>query len=158
MKLLILISFFFLTNLVFGQIDMNFFIKTTNYATGKKESGVTVKLMEGANTVSTQTTDGSGEVKLLLKAGKKYKVEVSKAGKVSRMLNINVSNVNDELLQGTSKPEGQAQISLFDEQPNVDYSYVKSNPITEFTSTGKTPCCNTTRCWQTKWQRRLRRS
>ena len=132
MKLLILISFFFLTNLVFGQIDMNFFIKTTNYATGKKESGVTVKLMEGANTVSTQTTDGSGEVKLLLKAGKKYKVEVSKAGKVSRMLNINVSNVNDELLQGTSKPEGQAQISLFDEQPNVDYSYVKSNPITEF--------------------------
>ncbi|WP_343633056.1 hypothetical protein [Fluviicola sp.] len=131
-KLLILISFFFLTNLVFGQIDMNFFIKTTNYTTGKKESGVTVKLMEGANTVSTATTDASGEVKLLLKAGKKYKVEVSKAGKVSRLLNINVSNVNDELLQGTSKPEGQAQISLFDEQPNVDYSYVKTNPITEF--------------------------
>lgn len=131
-KLLILISFFFLTNLVFGQIDMNFFIKTTNYTTGKKESGVTVKLMEGANTVSTMTTDASGEVKLLLKAGKKYKVEVSKAGKVSRLLNINVSNVNDELLQGTSKPEGQAQISLFDEQPNVDYSYVKTNPITEF--------------------------
>ena len=131
-KLLILISFFFLTNLVFGQIDMNFFIKTTNYTTGKKESGVTVKLMEGANTVSTATTDASGEVKLLLKAGKKYKVEVSKAGKVSRLLNINVSNVNDELLQGTSKPEGQAQISLFDEQPNVDYSYIKTNPITEF--------------------------
>lgn len=131
-KLLILISFFFLTNLVFGQIDMNFFIKTTNYTTGKKESGVTVKLMEGSSTVSTMTTDASGEVKLLLKAGKKYKVEVSKAGKVSRLLNINVSNVNDELLQGTSKPEGQAQISLFDEQPNVDYSYIKTNPITEF--------------------------
>lgn len=131
-KLLILISFFFLTNLVFGQIEMNFFIKTTNYSTGKKESGVTVKLMEGSNTISTAVTDGSGEVKLLLKAGKKYKVEVSKSGKVSRMLNINVSNVNDELLQGTSKPEGQAQISLFDEQAGVDYSYVKSNPITEF--------------------------
>lgn len=131
-RLLILISFFFLTNLVFGQIDMNFFIKTTNYTTGKKESGVTVKLMEGSSTVSTMTTDASGEVKLLLKAGKKYKVEVSKPGKVSRILNVNVSNVNDELLQGTAKPEGQAQISLFDEQPNVDYSYVKTNPITEF--------------------------
>lgn len=131
-KLLILISFFFLTNLVFGQIDMNFFIKTTNYTTGKKEPGVTVKLMEGSNTVSSQVTDAAGEVKLLLKAGKKYKVEVSKPGKVSRLLNINVSNVNDELLQGTSKPEGQAQISLFDEIQNVDYSYVKSNPITEF--------------------------
>jgi epidermal growth factor receptor substrate 15 len=131
-KLLILISFFFLTNLVFGQMDITFFIKTTNYTTGKKEAGVAVKLLEGANTVSTQTTDASGEVKLMLKAGKKYKVEVSKAGKVSRLLNINVANVNDELLQGTSKPSGQAQISLFDEIANVDYSYVKTNPITEF--------------------------
>nr|WP_294859858.1 hypothetical protein [uncultured Fluviicola sp.] len=131
-KLLILISFFFLTNLVFGQMDITFFIKTTNYTTGKKEAGVAVKLLEGANTVSNQTTDASGEVKLMLKAGKKYKVEVSKAGKVSRMLNINVANVNDELLQGTSKPSGQAQISLFDEIANVDYSYIKTNPITEF--------------------------
>jgi len=131
-KLLILISFFFLTNLVFGQMDITFFIKTTNYTTGKKEAGVAVKLLEGTSTVSNQTTDASGEVKLMLKAGKKYKVEVSKAGKVSRMLNINVANVNDELLQGTSKPSGQAQISLFDEIANVDYSYIKTNPITEF--------------------------
>lgn len=131
-KLLILISFFFLTNWAIGQSDVTFFVKTINYTTRKKEAGVTVKLMEGSSTVTSSVTDGSGEVKFTLKAGKKYKVELSKAGKVSRNFTINVNGIDDELLQGSSKPYGEAEVALFDQQPNIDYSYVQNNPFTEF--------------------------
>lgn len=131
-KLLLLISFFFLTSWVIGQSDVQFFVKTINFTTRKKEAGVTVKLMEGGSTVNSAVTDASGEVKFMLKSGKKYKVEISKPGKVSRNFTINVSGIDDELLQGSSKPYGEAEIALFDEQPNIDYSYVKDNPITEF--------------------------
>lgn len=131
-KLLLLISFFFLTGWVIGQSDVQFFVKTINFTTRKKEAGVTVKLMEGGSTVNSVVTDASGEVKFMLKSGKKYKVEISKPGKVSRNFTINVSKIDDELLQGSSKPYGEAEIALFDEQPNIDYSYVKDNPITEF--------------------------
>ncbi|MDR0802798.1 hypothetical protein [Fluviicola sp.] len=131
-KLLILISFFFLTNWVIGQSDVVFSVRTINYTTRKKEAGVAVKLMEGSTAVASSVTDAAGEVKFSLKAGKKYKVELSKSGKVPRNFTINVSGIDDELLQGSSKPYGEAEIALFDQQPNVDYSYVQNNPITEF--------------------------
>ncbi|MNJ84728.1 Tetratricopeptide repeat protein [compost metagenome] len=131
-KLLLLISFFFLTSWVIGQSDVQFFVKTINFTTKKKEAGVTVKLLEGGSMVTSSVTDASGEIKFTLKSGKKYKVELSKPGKVSRNFTINVSGIDDELLQGSSKPYGEAEIALFDEQPNIDYSYVKENPITEF--------------------------
>ena len=132
MKLLILISFFFLTNWAIGQSDVQFFVKTINYTTRKKEPGVTVTLLEGSTKVTSSVTDASGEVKFTLKSGKKYKVELSKAGKVSRNFTINVSGIDDELLQGSSKPYGEAEVALFDQQQNVDYSYVQNNPFTEF--------------------------
>ncbi|HRP53634.1 MAG TPA: hypothetical protein PLI97_09020, partial [Fluviicola sp.] len=132
LKLVIFLAVFLVTQTVLGQADIPFYVKTANYTTGKKEQGVIVKLMEGSTVISTMTTDAAGEIKLNLKPGKKYKIEVSKAGKVSRSITVNVANVNDELLQGNSKPEGSCQISLFDKTPGIDYSYVETTPITEF--------------------------
>ncbi|ASS48575.1 MAG: hypothetical protein A3D31_07535 [Candidatus Fluviicola riflensis] len=116
---------------VLAQANVEFFVKTINYTTRKKESGVSVKAYEGATEVQSLVSDGSGQVKLQLPGGKKYRVEVSKAGKVTRSITIDIKNVNDELIQG-KPPGGSVEISLFDNNPAVDFSYVTSNPITEF--------------------------
>jgi tetratricopeptide (TPR) repeat protein len=130
---------FGLSNQLFAQSDVNFFLKIANYATSKAESGATVKLYEGSTLVNTLTSSSTGEVALKLKPGKKYKVEITKAGKVMRFFNIDATKVNDELLQGSSKLEGSAKVSIFDNIPGADFSYVTANPFTEFYFDGITP-------------------
>ena len=129
--LLFLLLIFVASPDVLAQANVEFFVKTINYTTRKKESGVSVKAYEGASEVQSLVSDGSGQVKLLLPGGKKYRVEVSKAGKVTRSITIDIKNVNDELIQG-KPPGGSVEISLFDNNPAIDFSYVTSNPITEF--------------------------
>lgn len=132
MKLLILISFFFLANMVFGQGKVPFEVRTLNKATGKKEPGVVVKVYEGSAVTQSFTSDASGSVVIQLDPKKKYKIEVSKGGKVTRFFNVDLKNVDPELTQGTKLPSGSINMSLFDQVPGVDYSYVTSNPATEF--------------------------
>lgn len=131
-KSLLFLSFFLVSSSLMAQVKVPFKVKTLNKATQKKEAGVTVKVYDGATLVNTYTSDGSGEVNLMLDGGKKYKIEVSKSGKVSRNFAINLKNVDDELIQGANAPKGEIDMSLFDQVPNVDYSYVTSNVATEF--------------------------
>ncbi|MDH4473587.1 MAG: hypothetical protein QE487_13340 [Fluviicola sp.] len=124
--------FLFMNTGVFAQAKVPYTIFVKNKITGKKESGVTVTVYEGSSTVSTNVSDGSGTVKLTLDGGKKYKIEFTKAGKVTRFVSVDLKNVTDELLQGSSVPRGELEMSLFDQAPNIDYSYVTSNPATEY--------------------------
>lgn len=130
-RLLLIFLLFFAVNQYATAQNVDFFVKTLNYTTRKKEAGVTVTAYDGASQVQSLMTDASGQAKLQLPAGKKYKVEVSKAGKVTRIFNIDLKNVNDELIQG-NPPDGSVEISMFDDNPAIDFSYVKTNPITEF--------------------------
>ncbi|MBI3239500.1 MAG: hypothetical protein HYZ43_11785, partial [Flavobacteriia bacterium] len=124
--------FLFVNTAVFAQAKVPYTIFVKNKTTGKKESGVTVTVSEAGKTVSTNVSDGSGTIKLTLDGGKKYKIEFTKAGKVTRFVNVDLKNVSDELLQGSAVPRGELEMSLFDQAPNIDYSYVTSNPATEY--------------------------
>ncbi len=123
---------------LFSQ-SVAFQVKTVNYTTTKKEAGVTVKVYDGSSVVNTGTTTGSGEYAFSVPAGKNYKVEVSKSGFVTRFVMLNVTNVNDELIQGTGSVKGQVELKMVNEIPNVDFSYVSQNPTTTFTYDGKNP-------------------
>lgn len=130
--LISIVVFLFMNTGVFAQAKVPYTIFVKNKITGKKESGVTVTVYEGSSTVSTNVSDGSGTLKLTLDGGKKYKIEFTKAGKVTRFVSVDLKNVTDELLQGSSVPRGELEMSLFDQSPNIDYSYVTSNPATEY--------------------------
>jgi tetratricopeptide (TPR) repeat protein len=116
--------------------DVSMQVISTNYTTSKKEPGATVTVYEGSTQVSSTTTNGNGEAVLSLQKGKIYKVVVSKPGKVSRFVNIDTKAVNDELTQGSGPVLGAVRVSLFDEIPDVDFSYVTQNPITTFSYKG----------------------
>ncbi|MFN5417224.1 MAG: hypothetical protein ACK5B9_09220 [Flavobacteriia bacterium] len=111
---------------------LDFDISTTDYATGKKLSNVTVEVYEGTNLVKSIVTPSNGQVKFNLPDGKVYVVFFSKAGKVTRQVKVNGKNIDNETIQGGKNALAYFSVSLFDQVGNIDYSYIEKNPITEF--------------------------
>lgn len=111
-----------------------------DYKTSKKEAGVTIRVYEGSSVVASGVTASNGKAPLMkVPADKIYKVEFSKPGKVTRFIELNTKDIDEELLQSSTAPFLQMEMSLFEEDPNVDFSYVKDNPATEFYFDGKNP-------------------
>lgn len=115
----------------FSQGKVGYYVKVVNKISGKKEPGATVKVYEGSSLTQTVTVPNSAQTVIELNQGKKYKVEVSKEGKVSRFFYVDLTTYSDEAHQG-DPPQGEAEVGLFDKQPGVDYSYIENNEITTF--------------------------
>jgi epidermal growth factor receptor substrate 15 len=121
------------------QVQVDIDVMAKDLKLGKKEAGVTVRVYEGSKVVASGVTAASGKVLLNVPSEKTYKVEISKAGKVTRFATLNTGKIDVELLQGASNPLMYFEVSMFDETPNVDYSYIKNTAITEFYFDGKNP-------------------
>lgn len=124
---------FCLSFLSFSQVECTMEYSLLDYNSGKKLSGVSVDVFDGANSVASGSSPSNGTVKLAVPAGKKYKVVFSKPGKVSRFLYIDSKGINAEDIQGgSSVGTGKIEVKLFDEVQGVDFSHVEKNPFTEF--------------------------
>ncbi len=135
-KILFLLILFFSTT-AFSQLQLELDVLVVDFKTNKKEGGATMKVLDGSTVVGTSSSTSNGKILLKVPAGKVYKIEISKAGKVTRFFTVNSKNIDIELLQGASEPFVRTSVSLFDKTPNVDYSYIESNPITDFYFDGK---------------------
>jgi epidermal growth factor receptor substrate 15 len=120
-----------------AQTDVEVYTTAKNYKTGKKESGVTVTVYDGASVYFTKTTGSNGQVDFKAPIGKTYKVVFSKPGMVTRFALINATKIDVEVIQG--KPQVGFEVSLFEDIPNVDFSPVTNEPFAEFKSDGKNP-------------------
>ncbi len=133
--ILIIFALFFVSG-TFAQLKIPFNVKTFNYATNKKEPGATVTVYDEATVVQTKVSPTSGDIRLNLDSGKKYKIEISKSGKVTRSFIVNLLDINEETMNEESiDPTGEPQVCevyLFDEYPTIDFSYVKTTPGTEY--------------------------
>ncbi|MGV3631137.1 MAG: hypothetical protein ACO1O6_08020 [Bacteroidota bacterium] len=115
-----------------GQTNVDLDISTKDYTSGKKLSGVSIDVYDGANIIKNIVTPSNGNVRFTVPAGKIYKIEFSKAGKVTRFVTINGKGIDAELLQGGNAAKAKLEVSLFDQVGTIDYSYVEKNPFTEF--------------------------
>ena len=133
MKLVFLfLVLIYITHFGYGQLEIPFQVKTLDYTTQKKETGVTVKAFDAGILLSTVVSNSSGIAKVSLPAGKKYKLEISKPGKVTRFVIVDLTKVTEEALDNGVDPTGGVDMSLFEEAKDVDYSYVAQNPATIF--------------------------
>jgi epidermal growth factor receptor substrate 15 len=115
-----------------AQVQVDLDIKVLDYASEKKIQGASVEVFDGNTVVKSGITPTNGNVKFTVPSGKKYKIVVSKAGKVTRYFFVDSKGIEAEFLQGKNKILVGPDIKLFDQIANVDYSFVESNPITEF--------------------------
>lgn len=128
------ILFAFLLSALAGlsQANIELDITTKDYTSGKKVTGVSIDIYDGANIIKTIVTPSNGNVRFSIPAGKKYKIEFSKAGKVTRFAYIDGKGIDAELLQGGNAAKAKLEVSLFDQVGTIDYSYVEKNPFTEY--------------------------
>ena len=129
---LCIIGLLFSVNTAFSQVMIPVEITTNNALTDTKEGGIVLKVYDGTTIVKTISSDANGLIKFTIPGGKKYRVEFSKAGKVGRFMIWDFKNVVDEVLSGNVIPTMISSISLFEEVPGVDFSFFKTNPVTEF--------------------------
>ncbi|MES2588165.1 MAG: hypothetical protein V4622_04240 [Bacteroidota bacterium] len=125
------LTFVFICFLGFSQVDVILDIKAADWTTGKKLAGVSIDVFDGANNIKSVVTPSNGVVKITIPSGKKYKVELSKPGKVSRFFYVDSKGINAEAIQGGSSVNRDLEVNLFDEIQGVDFSYVETNPFTE---------------------------
>jgi epidermal growth factor receptor substrate 15 len=127
-----IIGLLFSVNTAFSQVMIPVQITTKNALTDTKEGGIVLKVYDGTTIVKTISSDANGLIKFTIPGGKKYRVEFSKAGKVGRFMIWDFKNVVDEMISGNVIPMMESPLSLFEEVPGVDFSFFKTNPVTEF--------------------------
>jgi epidermal growth factor receptor substrate 15 len=136
----LLILSFFVGITAFSQIMVDVDCAASDYKSGKNEAGVTVRVYEGSTVVASGTTGSNGKAPLMkVPDNKIYKVEFSKPGKITRFVELNAKDIDVELLQSSTSPLMFMKMTMIDENPDVDFSYVKDNPATEFYFDGKNP-------------------
>jgi len=125
------VTFSWSQSLVFefkGQVE--------NVDVGKNEGGVIVSIVQGGSTVATATTASSGRYSLSSPVNYKtpFKVVFSKAGFVSKFVQFNLSNLNEEDIPAgaTFKPVEDLSMSLFKNRDNVDFGFLNTQSVATF--------------------------
>ena len=125
--LLLLFSF---QSFIFSQIEVPFYVKTANYHTKKIEGGINVKVFDDSKIIQNLVSNSKGDAILHLPIGKKYRIEISKPGKVTRFINVDYTQIKDTIKEEDADPRGEVEVSLFDDVTGIDYSFVLNNPAT----------------------------
>ncbi|SFT50962.1 Carboxypeptidase regulatory-like domain-containing protein [Lishizhenia tianjinensis] len=135
MKLIFALLTIFMGVLAFGQGEISVFIvgSVSDFETGKNLGGAKVTLYVGGSSVGSYTTASNGKYECEILAGKVYKIEYSKAGYVSKSIQIDLTGIDPEDVQaGNRIPDTKVPIEIFKEKSNVDFSFLKSQPVAEF--------------------------
>lgn len=109
----------------------------TNIDAGKKEGGVSVAIVQNGSTLYNTTTSSNGKYVLSgdVDYSKPFDVVFSKSGFVSKRVMFNMAGLNEEDTPSGSeyKPVSDLSIDIFGVRPNVDFSFLDTQPVAAFT-------------------------
>ena len=100
---LVFLILFHLTGI--SQIEVPFYVKTANYHTKKYEGGINVKAYQDDKIVRNLSSDNKGDVVLYLPIGAKYRIEISKQGKITRFVNVDYSKLTPILIKAIQEQQ-----------------------------------------------------
>ncbi len=137
MKQLFFIFFIlFAFNGVGQTIKFRFDGTLTNIDAGKKEGGVNVSIVQNGTTLYNTTTSSNGKYVLTgdVDFSKPFDVVFSKSDFVSKRVNFNFVGLNEEDTPSGSeyKPVSDLSIDIFAVRPNVDFSFLDTQPVAIF--------------------------
>lgn len=114
------------------SIDVRFDGVVSNMDKGGKESGVTISIIQGGQTVSSGTTSSNGRymIKGKINPAQPFDVAFSKNGFVGKKVNFNFTEVNvEDIPAGDFKPIESLDMEVFSEKPGVDFSFLNTQPV-----------------------------
>jgi hypothetical protein len=121
----LLLIFFLLgfTLISVGQAKISVSGRISDQKTKKSISGVTVNVIENGKVISSVKSSGGGSYNMLLVFNKNYKIEFVKPGMVTKYFTMDVRDVIEEDLP-PGNLTSKVDMTLFDENPNVDFSFL----------------------------------
>jgi tetratricopeptide (TPR) repeat protein len=136
MKYIILVIALFAGFLGWSQ-QLTFIFKGTveNQDVGKNEAGVTVSVVQNGGTLFSGTSVSSGKYSIggPIDYAQPFDVVFSKAGLVSKKIHFDLAKMNPEdIPPGDFRPVESLDIKMFKERPNVDFSFLNSEPVGSF--------------------------
>lgn len=128
----LLLSFFGLNQ----SLNFRFDGAVTNVDSGKKEGGVTISIVQGGSTVISTTSSSSGKYVLSgpINYSTPFDVVFNKSGFVSKRVSFNFTGLNEEDTPAGAefKPVQDLSIDIFGDRPNVDFSFLNTQPVAKF--------------------------
>lgn len=106
-----------------------------NRTSGKPEAGVKIEIIQSGTTVQqiTTATNGRYDLKGSVDLKKPFTVVYSKSGFVSKTLSFDYSKMNvEDAPPGDIRPVGGAETNMIPVDPNVDLSFLNSEPVGKF--------------------------
>ena len=137
MKYIFLVLCLFSGLLSYGQTTKFRFDGTvSNLDANKNEGGVTVSVVQNGTTLFTATSSSSGRYLLTgdINYSQPFDVVFAKAGFIGKKVNFNFSGANPEDLPASAefKPVTALDMTLFGSRPNVDFGFLATQPIAQF--------------------------
>ena len=135
-QLFFILCVLFALNSAGQTIKFRFDGTLTNIDAGKKEGGVSVSIVQNGSTLYNTTTSSNGKYVLSgdVDYSKPFDVVFSKSGFVSKRVNFNFAGLNEEDTPSGSeyKPVSDLSIDIFGVRPNVDFSFLDTQPVASF--------------------------
>ncbi len=125
--LAILGSFF-----VFGQSTLPVFGIIKDLDSGKKLAGVQVTIFSGSSKVKNTTTASNGKYEMSVPINAVYRVKYTKPGYVTKIVEIDVTGINEEDIPPGELPQPAVDLDLFTNRPSTDFSFTSADPVASF--------------------------
>src|SRR5574343_333548 len=137
MKQFLVVCILFLSFSMTAQSLMFSFKGTVeNSDIGKGETGVNISIVQNGSNVASSTSASNGKYTLKgnVNYSQPFQVVFSKGGMVTKKVNFNFVGLNEEDVPAGSEysPVTDLSMKLFAERPNVDFSFLNSEPVATF--------------------------
>lgn len=106
--------------------------RLTDVDSKKRIGDVTITVFDGAKQIYQTTSASNGKYAVNIPLNKTLKVQYSKSGYVSKTMSINSGGINEEDIPIGGKLFPPIDIDLFTNRPNVDFSFLNSEPVVEW--------------------------
>jgi epidermal growth factor receptor substrate 15 len=106
--------------------------RLTDIDSKKRIGDVTVTVYDGAKQIFQTTSATNGKYAINIPVDKNLKIQYSKNGFVTKTMMVNTNGINEEDIPIGGKVFPPIDIDLFMNRPNVDFSFLNSEPVVEW--------------------------
>lgn len=106
--------------------------RLTDIDSKKRIADVTITVFDGTKQIFQTTSAASGKYEVSIPVNKNLRVQYTKNGFVTKTMFVNTNGINEEDIPIGGKIFPPIDIDLFINRPNVDFSFLKTEPVVEW--------------------------
>lgn len=106
--------------------------RLTDIDSKKRIADVTITVFDGTKQIFQTTSAASGKYEVSIPVNKNLRVQYTKNGFITKTMIVNTNGINEEDIPIGGKIFPPIDIDLFINRPNIDFSFLKTEPVVEW--------------------------